>query len=136
MPNFASVTLIGHLGRDPETRHTAGGQSVTNITLATSRKRQGTETTTWWRGAVWGQRGETLAQYLGKGDPVLIVGEPYQREWTDQNGQSRLSMEVDVRDWSFVGGKGDRSADAAVKPQVPSANTATGSQNFDEDVPF
>jgi single-strand DNA-binding protein len=136
MPNFANITLVGHLGRDPEIRQTAGGQSVTNIALATSRKRQGTETTTWWRGAVWGQRGEALAQYLGKGDPVLIVGEPYQREWTDQSGQTRLSMEVDVRDWAFVGGKGERQVAATPTPAPLPQRQAAPAQDYDDDVPF
>ena len=135
MPNFANVTLIGHLGKDPETRHTASGQSVTGFSLATSRKRKDDESTTWWRCSCWGNRGEALAQYLGRGDPVLIVGEPYQREWTDQNGQARLSMEVDVRDWSFVSSKGERSATAPAAAPQGQPSAAAG-QDFDGDIPF
>lgn len=108
MPNFAQATVIGHLGADPDTRSLPSGQTVTNVSVATSRKRQDGETTTWWRGAVWGKRGEALAQYLRKGDPVLLTGEPFQREWTDNQGTTRISLELDVRDWSFVGSKADR----------------------------
>ncbi|MFP4335522.1 MAG: single-stranded DNA-binding protein, partial [Wenzhouxiangella sp.] len=30
------VILIGNLGADPDTRHTAGGNAVTNLSVATS----------------------------------------------------------------------------------------------------
>ena len=103
------------------------GNSVTGFSLATNRKRGDDDLTTWWRCSCWGKRGEALAQYVGKGDPVLVVGEPYQREWTDQNGQTRLSMEVDVRDWSFVSTKADRQA----APSAPAAPS-----DHDVDVPF
>lgn len=54
MANFASVTLIGHLGRDVELKSLADGTSVANFSLATSRKRRDSETSTHpllaWRG--------------------------------------------------------------------------------------
>lgn len=129
MPNYAHCTLIGHLGRDPELRHTPAGDPVASFTLATSRKRQGTEETTWWRCAMFGRRAETFVQYLRKGDPVLVSGEPYQRKWTDKENNERLSLEVDVRDFAFVGGA--KSAEA--KP-APAAKPET--QDFDDDIPF
>ena len=36
MASVNKVILIGNLGRDPETRYTADGAAVTNITIATS----------------------------------------------------------------------------------------------------
>ena len=38
MASVNKVILIGNLGRDPETRYTADGAAITNITIATSRK--------------------------------------------------------------------------------------------------
>ena len=148
MPSFANITLLGHLGRDPEVKQLPSGNTVTNISLATSRKRQDGEITTWWRGAVWGARGEAMARFLKKGDPVLIVGEPYAREWTDQQGASRVSMEVDVRDWSFASSRSEAAQGgfasppeqrAAVTHQTaqPPAQPPTGN-GFDprDDIPF
>jgi single-strand DNA-binding protein len=37
MANLNKVMLIGRLTRDPETRHTQGGQSVTSFGLAVNR---------------------------------------------------------------------------------------------------
>lgn len=105
MPNFAQVTLAGHLGQDPQSRQTPGGDSVTSFSLATNRKRKDGDTTTWWRCTCWGRRGEVIAQYLRKGDPILVSGEVCNRPWTDNDGNQRMSLDVDVRDFTFLGGK-------------------------------
>ena len=130
MPNFAQVTLIGHLGKDPETK-TVGSDTVTSFSLATSRKRKGEECTTWWNCSMWGKRGETIRQYLGKGDPILVTGEPYQRPYTTKDGREGVALEVDVRDWSFVGVKGDQSA-----PRQSSQPPSAGRTDYDDEIPF
>ena len=38
MASVNKVILIGNLGRDPETRYTADGAAITNISLATTRR--------------------------------------------------------------------------------------------------
>ncbi len=141
MSNFASVTLIGHLGRDVELKSLSDGTSVANFSLATSRKRRDSETSTWWRCALFGKRGEALAQYLHKGDPVLIQGEPYLRTYTDKEGSERQSLECDVKEWAFVSSKGDRQESGgytappqASKPKVDAQ--APAGNDFDDDIPF
>jgi single-strand DNA-binding protein len=140
MSNFASVTLIGHLGRDVELKSLSDGTSVANFSLATSRKRRDSETSTWWRCALFGKRGEALAQYLHKGDPVLIQGEPYLRTYTDKEGSERQSLECDVKEWAFVSSKGDRqesggyTAPQASRPKVDAQ--APAGNDFDDDIPF
>lgn len=134
MPSFAQATLLGHLGRDPETRRTPSGESVTSVSLATRRKRKNGETTTWWRATLWGQRGEALARYLRKGDPVLLSGEPFQREWTDSQGVTRISLELEVRDWSFAGSKAERQDAAPPTARLPA--TQERAAPFDDDIPF
>ena len=139
MANFASVTLAGHLGRDVELKSLPDGTTVANFSLATSRKRRDKEVSTWWRCTLFGKRGEAIAQYLHKGDPVLIQGEPYLRSYTAKDGTERQSLEVDVREWAFVSSKGERQADSGYiahqasqhpgDPQAPAAD-------FDDDIPF
>lgn len=138
MPNYASITLIGHIGRDVETKFLASGTLVANFSLAHTRKRKEGDVTTWYRCALFGARAEALAKYLGKGDPVLIQGEPYLRTYTANDGTERTSLEVDVREWAFVGSKGQghetggdyqtaqRTAPAKPKPV----------DDFDDDIPF
>ena len=134
MPNFATVTLIGHLGRDPESKYTPDGTAVVNFSVATTRKRRDAEVTTWWRCALFGKRAETFAEYLHKGDPVLIQGEPYQRSYTAKDGSAGVSLEVDVKDWAFVGSKGATYQQES--PQSAPAQSAPSAWDDSEDLPF
>lgn len=144
MPNFSSVTLVGHLGRDPETKQLSSGDSLTSFTLATNKKRKDEDVTTWWNCTAWGKRGETIAKFLKKGDPILVVGEPCLRQYTTDNGVKGSSLEVDVRDWSFVGAKDSSSERPARSDGGYSRDQArnAASSDFqkprfrDDDVPF
>lgn len=140
MPNFATVTLIGHLGRDPESKYTPDGTAVVNFSLATTRKRRDSEVTTWWRGAIFGKRAEVFAQYLHKGDPVLIQGEPYLRSYTAKDGSDGVSLEIDVKDWTFVGGKSDRQDSGHSAPLAshsrPDYQTPVDDFDADSELPF
>lgn len=147
MPNFAQVTLIGHLGKDPETKTMPGGDSVTSFSLATNKRRKDADLSTWWNCTMWGKRGETIRQYLGKGDPILVTGEPCMRLYTTKDGREGVSLEVDVRDWSFVGSKGDQSAPRGQgRPSghggsrdahsASQAAQAPSGDDFQDDIPF
>lgn len=144
MPNYASVTLVGHLGRDPEVKHLPSGDSVTAFSIATSRKRKDEETTTWWNCSLFGKRGEALAKYLRKGDPVLIHGEPYLRKYSGANGEGQ-SLDVVVSDFAFVGAKGDSGPGGGSGPSREAKTPQRGAQGasgassgggFDDDIPF
>ncbi len=65
---YNKVTIIGNLGRDPETRALPSGDSVTSFSVATSeRRRDGSELTTWFSASAFGKLGETCQAYLRKG---------------------------------------------------------------------
>lgn len=108
---FNKVVLMGNLVRDPETRTTPNGQSVTNFSLAVNRTWKGQDGST--QEAVsyidcvsWGKQGEVIAQYMQKGRPILVEGRLDQRSW-EQDGQKRSKIEVNVENFNFVGGAGD-----------------------------
>ena len=116
---YHKVTIVGHLGRDPEMRYTPDGTPVTSFSVATSRKwnnpdgSQGEETV-WFRVTVWRRQAETAAQYLQKGRLVLVEGRltPDKatggpRVWTGQDGAPRASFEVTAETIRFLGGRGD-----------------------------
>lgn len=107
---FNKVILMGNLTRDPETRNTPSGQSVTNFGLAvnrTWRDQSGNtqENVSFIDCVAWGKTGEIIAQYVQKGRPILVSGRLDQRSW-DQDGQKRSKVEVVVEDFNFVGGAG------------------------------
>lgn len=140
MSNFASVTLVGHLGRDVDTKSLSDGTTVANFSIATSRKRGGNEVTTWWRAALFGKRADVLAQYARKGDPLLIKGEPFMRTYTDKDGGERQSLEVAVSDFAFLKGRNDDSGGGYAAPaqSKPKADFQAPVDDFDPDldIPF
>ena len=107
------VILVGNLGGDPETRYTASGAAITNITLATSeswRDKQSGETqerTEWHRVVFFNRLAEIAGEYLRKGRQVYIEGSLRTRKWQDQNGQDRWTTEIVANEMQMLGNRGD-----------------------------
>lgn len=123
---MAIITILGRLGRDPETRHTAQGKAVVSFSLAVDDGFGENKHTTWFRCQAWEKTGEGIAKHFAKGDPILVVGNPISREWTDNSGQKHAVLEINVQRWSFAGAKRDTA----------SAASSSYSASNDEDVPF
>lgn len=109
---FNKVILMGNLTRDIELRTTPSGQTVANFSLAVSRSWKGQDgqtqdQTSFINCVAWGKPGEIIAQYVKKGDPLLVSGRLDQRSWDDkESGQKRSTVEVNVEDFNFIGGRG------------------------------
>ena len=95
------VTIIGNLTADPEMRSTPNGKTVTNFTVAVSRKGD-KDKTDYFRCAAWGKTGEVCGQYLSKGKKVCVVGEVSARAYTDKQGEAKASLEVFVTEVEFL----------------------------------
>jgi len=113
--SFNKITLVGHLGRDPELRYTPQGTAVCNFSMATSEKRKDKAgewqyLTTWFRVTLWGKQGENAAKYLTKGSQVYIEGRLRIEEWQDRDGKERYTIEVNGSDMQFLGSAGGRSS--------------------------
>jgi single-strand DNA-binding protein len=95
------VTLLGHLGADPEVRTFQNGDKVANLRLATSEiwKDRNTgerrEKTEWHSVAIMHQGLVTVAEnYFRKGTKAIVKGKLQTRKWQDQSGQDRYSTEI------------------------------------------
>ena len=121
MPNSSIWVGIGHLGKDAECR-TAGQHKVVSFSVAVTRKRQGNESTTWFRCDWFGDRAVKVVQFLSKGKAVQVVGELYEDTY-EKDGAEKRSLKVDVRDVALLGG-GERqqSAPAPTRPSAPVAD--------------
>lgn len=92
----------GHLGADPDLRHTQSGTPVVSLRMAMTRKWtskvDGNDTpreeTTWVNVSAWGKTAEVANQYLSKGSWVEIVGRLRNTEWEGKDGVKRYGMEV------------------------------------------
>lgn len=102
------VTIIGHLGRDPEMRYTPSGRPVTTFSVATSRswntsdgeRRSDTE---WFNVVSWGSLAEICKQYLSKGQQVYIEGRLQTRRWEDDDGNKRTTVEIVAKEMIMLG---------------------------------
>jgi single-strand DNA-binding protein len=105
------VILLGHLGRDAETRYTASGVPVSKFTLATNRRVKDSQTGDWKEETDWHNiilwRSENLAPYLTKGKQVYLEGSLRTRSWEDKDDQKkRFSTEIVVDEIILLSGQG------------------------------
>ena len=112
--SFAKVTIVGNLGREPEVRTTPNGARNVQFSMAADGRpgKNGEKATTWFRVTAWDKDAERLEAmmqrgYIAKGKSLYIEGQLEQREYTDANGNARVSLDVTLTDWQFVGGKQD-----------------------------
>ena len=152
MKGVNRVTLIGTLGRDPETKTFPNGGSLTQFSIATSEswtdKNTGErkEHTEWHRIVASNRLGEIAQQYLKKGSKVYIEGKLKTRQWTDQNGQERYTTEISANELQMLDSKGDSNYQqnqsqntqqgyAQPKPQAqPTAGG--GTSDLEDNLPF
>jgi single-strand DNA-binding protein len=144
--NINRVVLVGNLTRDPELRHTPGGMAVCSLRVAVNSRRKDQNTGEWtekpnyFSVTVWGNQGESCAQYLSKGRPVAIDGRLDWREYQAQDGTKREAIEIVADSVQFLGSRQDAEGGGA--PQyVPAgaaqqANADFGSSATDDDIPF
>lgn len=120
------VILVGNLGQDPETRQTANGSAVTNITIATSERwkdkqtGQDQERTEWHRVIFFNKLAEIAGEYLTKGSQVYVEGQLRTRKWQDQSGQDRYTTEIVANEMQMLGSRGDSNSAQPARQQQPS----------------
>jgi single-strand DNA-binding protein len=139
MRGVNKVTILGHLGKDPEVRHMPNGKAVANFSIATSEqwkdKTSGErkEKTEWHNIVMFDRLAEIAGEYLTKGAPVYIEGKLQTRKWQDKEGKDRYTTEIVANELQMLGGKSDRPQQSkAEKPEAAPADDVP----FDDDIPF
>lgn len=145
------VLLIGHLGRDAETKFTPAGVAVTKFSVATNRRWKDQQTGEWKEETDWANvvlwRQENLANYLTKGKQVYVEGRLQTRSWDDKDGKKQYMTEVVADDVILLGGRGGEGGgqEAGAQPvSMPRSAPRSaqppadpGEQGItDDDVPF
>ena len=101
MLNVNRVTLLGHVGRDPELHTSAAGDRAARFSLATTERwkdRAGElqERTEWHRIIVFGGQVGVVERLVCKGSAVLVEGRLTVREYTDKQDNPRQATEIIV----------------------------------------
>ncbi len=147
--NLNKVMVIGNLTRDPETKTTTTGKTVTHLSVATSRvwvNDAGTkqEEVEYHNIVAWGKLAEICQQYLAKGRKVYIEGRLKTRDWVGQDGVKRNRTEIIAEnmimlDRAPAGSQNtyvaDRPAGVTVMP-APVAEQGVEEEIKLEDIPF
>ena len=114
--NINRVIITGNLTRDPELRSLPSGMSVCSLRIASNTRRKDGQSGEWvdkpnyFDVTIWGRQGENAAQYLAKGRPVAVDGRLEWREWQDQQGNNRQSVEIVADNIQFLGGREEGAA--------------------------
>jgi single-strand DNA-binding protein len=108
------VILMGRLTRDPETRTTTTGKTITSFSIAVDRGGQD-DATDFFDVTAWEKLGELVSQYLSKGRRCLVQGRLRQDSWDDkETGKKRSKVEVVATDVTFLDGpSGDQQGGAS-----------------------
>jgi single-strand DNA-binding protein len=148
--NINRVVLTGNLTKDPELSTTPNTQtSVCKLRIACNTRRRDSggewaDKPNYFDVTVWGAQGENCARYLQKGRPVAIDGRLEWREWQDQQGNKRQSVDIIADSVQFLGSRdgaenggrftpqSDVPADTADFQSAPAASGGAG----DDDIPF
>jgi single-strand DNA-binding protein len=95
-----NVDLVGNTTAEPTLRYLPGGTAVASFGLACNRRVQNKQTNEWedrtsfFDVECFGTLAENVAESVGKGTRVVVVGRLEQRTWETTEGDKRSKVEV------------------------------------------
>ena len=126
--------LIGNLTSDPALSATSNGKTVTRFRLAVNRRfsgQNGEKVTDFFRITTFGKMAENCSKYLAKGRKCCVVGELHPDTYTDNEGQTRMSLDVVADEVEFLSSKNDGTTE---KPKPVNETDFADIQS--DDIPF
>jgi single-strand DNA-binding protein len=98
------LAIVGNVLTAPEWRRTtSSNQLVANFRLASTARRFDKENRCWVDGnslrirvSAWRRLAENVASSIKVGDPVVVYGRLYTRDWQDEENNHRVSYEMEA----------------------------------------
>lgn len=121
MAGEPTVTFTGRLGNDPDINYTKTGRAVANLNVAVTPSTKDGDTwvdkdTIWFKVSLW-RNAEAAADEFVKGDLVSVAGKFAHASYTNKDGETKTSLEVDA---DYVGliptTKSGKKAESAEAP--------------------
>lgn len=125
MSSVNECILLGRVGNDPEIRATSGGNRIAKVSLATSRKYNGNETTQWHRLTFFGKLVDVVEKYVAKGDQLYVRGR-IEYSTVGEGESKKFFTDIVVNDLTLIGR-------GRVDPTPEPAKRGTG---MDAELPF
>lgn len=133
------ATLIGRVGRDPESRTFPSGDKVVSFSLATSESWRDKATgerkdkTEWHNISVFNENiGKVAASYVKKGSRIAIEGAIQYRKFTDKDGNERTATEIVIPKF----GGSLELLDSKPTGDTEAPRSGGGNVSPDDDIPF
>lgn len=124
---MTSLTIVGNVCAEPESRKTNSGLEITELRIASN---EGKDKTVFWSVKFIGNKaGEVASKYAKKGSLVAVTGRVDEENW-EKDGVKKSKLYCIADSFTFIGGKSDG---AAVKKETQKVQEEDGSQN---EVPF
>ena len=101
------VSLIGRLGKDPETVTFESGKSLTRFSMATHQKfkqKNGdwNEDVQWHNVNAWGPVGERMNNILSKGKKVIIEGRLIHQTYQNKEGERKNRTVIEANEFMLL----------------------------------
>ncbi|MBQ7551810.1 MAG: single-stranded DNA-binding protein [Bacteroidales bacterium] len=140
MSGINKVILIGHLGKDPETKTLENGSKRVSFTLATTevykdRDGQRKEVTEWHNIVCWRNLADIAEKYLTKGKLLYVEGRIRTRSW-DENGSKRFFTEIEANNFTMLGNKSEKPTEQKIENAIPVSFVDTETPPSDDGLPF
>lgn len=100
--SFQKIIVAGNLGSDAEVKIVKGDKELVKFRLAQSDRF--TQQTNWFNVEFW--RGGAIAQYLVKGQTVIVEGRVRLEQWESKAGKAGASMTITADDVRLMGSRG------------------------------
>lgn len=126
-----NATILGRLGRDPETTFSKDGKAICKFSVGVTRKFN-KEVTDWFNCASFGKTAELIQQYFKKGNQIALQGEIQFGDYTDKDGVKRYTTTLVVNTFDFIAGNGNNTNGG--NQEV--ATTEFSEPVYDADMPF
>jgi single-strand DNA-binding protein len=154
--NYARVTLVGRLTRDPEVKTFANGGKVAKLGFAMSYRKKDQRSGEWVEEPMFidvdvfnrgenGRDADHCAERLRKGSPVCVEGQLKLEQWEDNSGNKRSRHKVVADSIVFIdpkpadgdgGGHRDHGGGRATRREAPGGFEGYGEPVDDGSIPF
>lgn len=132
---FNQTTIIGRLGRDPETKQT-NGQTFVKLNIAVDNgyfdqtANQWVDRTAWYNCTIWR---EVKSTKMKKGAIVLVTGQLTPKIYRNNDGVSVIDMAMKVESYRVIVGTANENNSNS---PVPNSDSSSESNSQKDDLPF
>jgi single-strand DNA-binding protein len=123
---MANLVGVFRLGQDAALKQTATGQTVMELSLVYNYGKKEDNHSQWINAAMWGDRGNKIAEYMTKGKQIYaVLEEPHVETYQKKDGTYGAKLSARIGYFEFV-----QSAAPEPKPEAKPA------QEEDDPIPF